>query len=65
MAMQKKPKCKLSDTDGNVFALASRVSHVLQKARQGDQAREMQTRLFTCHSYDEALCLFMEYVDVS
>jgi hypothetical protein len=59
-----KPKCKLTATDGNVFALAGRVSRALTKAHQPAQAAEMHARLWQCGSYEEALQLFMEYVNV-
>ena len=60
-----KPKCKLTGTDGNVFALAARVSQALKKAGQADKAKEFRDRLFQSHSYDEALALMQEYVEVS
>lgn len=60
-----KPRCRLSGTDGNVFALASRVSAALRKAKQDAQEQELRTRLFKCHSYAEALELFAEYVDIT
>ena len=63
--VEKKPKCKLSGTDGNVFALGGKVSRTLKKAGLRVEADEFQHRLFhECHSYDEALQLMMQYVDV-
>jgi len=59
-----KPQCKLSGTDGNVFALAGRVAVALKRAKQPDKAEEMYARLRQCPSYDASLQLFMEYVDV-
>ncbi len=64
-AATSKPKCKLSGTDGNVFALGAKVSQALRKAGQHDKAKEFQGKLFLCHSYDEALQLMMQYVEVS
>ena len=60
-----KPKCKLVGTDGNVFALAGRVGRALKEAGQFGQAKEFQFKLFKCGSYDEALALMQEYVEVS
>ena len=60
-----KPKCRLSGTDGNVFAQAGRVSQALKKAGQADKAEEFQSKLVKCQSYDEALQLMMKYVEVS
>jgi hypothetical protein len=59
-----KPVCKLLGTDGNVFALGGRVSRTLKDAGLREQATEFTTRMFDCGSYDEALQLMMQYVDV-
>lgn len=61
----KKPKCKLSGTDGNVFALSARVMDALKKAGQKDKAEEFSHALFKCHSYSEALLLMSDYVEIS
>ena len=65
MVTENKPRCRLVGTDGNVFALAGRVTRALKEAGQGDKAKEFTTKLFQCGSYDEALQLMMKYVDVS
>lgn len=62
--MKKKPKCKLIGTDGNVFALASKVREALRKAKLKDEVEEFTKRLPKCESYEEALALMCEYVDV-
>ena len=59
-----KPTCQLSDSDGNVFALMGRVSKTLKRAGLNEEAKEMCERVFKCKSYDEALKLMMEYVEV-
>jgi hypothetical protein len=59
-----KPTCELIGTDGNVFALAGKVQSVLKKAGLKDQAEEFMKRLPECESYDEALRLILEYVEV-
>ena len=59
-----KPKCKLVGTDGNVFALAGQVTKALKKNSQFDLAKEFSEKLFQCESYDKALQLMMEYVEV-
>lgn len=59
-----KPRCKLIGTDGNVFALAGRVQKTLRKAGQGELAKEFQKKLFECPSYDAALALMSEYVEI-
>ena len=59
-----KPKCKLSGTDGNVFAIIGKVSQTLKKANQADKAKEFSSKAFGAGSYDEVLCLCSEYVEV-
>lgn len=59
-----KPKCKLINTDGNVFTLAGRVGQALRKAGQGDKVKEFNERLWKCKSYEEALNLMSEYVEI-
>lgn len=59
-----KPICKLTETDGNVFALIGAVSRTLKKAGLIGQAKEFEDRAFQCGSYDETLRLMMRYVDV-
>jgi hypothetical protein len=58
-----KPKCKLAGTDGNVFALAGRVTTALKKAGQKDKADEFSKKLWECESYEAALQLMCEYVE--
>lgn len=61
----KKPVAKLIGQDGNVFNLISICVKALKKAGQFDQAVEMNKRITsTASSYDEALQIMMEYVDV-
>ena len=62
--IQDKPRCQLLGTDGNVFALAARVTQALKQAGQGDKAKEFQGRLWKSRSYDEALSLMAEYVEI-
>lgn len=64
MTREKMPACKLSGTDGNVFALAGRVREALRKAGQGDKASQFSKELFECHSYSEALALMANYVRI-
>ena len=51
-------------TDGNVFALAGRVSKALKQVGQVEQAKEFTQKIFQCRSYDEALVLMGEYVEI-
>ena len=60
----KKPKCKLSGEDGNVFTIIGRVSRALKDAGQADKAKEFQTAAMSAPSYDAVLLLCNKYVDV-
>ena len=59
-----KPQAKLIGADSNVFNLLGIASKALKRAGLGDEAREMQERVFKSASFDEAVCILTEYVDV-
>ena len=59
-----KPFCKLIGEDGNVFNLLGIVSKTLKRAGYKKEAEEVSKRAWECESYDKALQLFMDYVDV-
>lgn len=63
--MTMKPKCKLIGEDGNIFNLMGIASKALKSAGMKIEADEMIKRITTeAKSYDEALGMIMEYVDV-
>ena len=64
MGKVKKPKCKLSETDGNVFFMAAKVNAALEKAGMKDKINEFSGKLFKCESYDAAIRLMSEYVEI-
>ncbi len=60
-----KPKCRLIGEDGNIFNLMGIVSRTLKEAWEPENADEMIKRITSdAKSYDEALAMLMEYVDV-
>lgn len=60
-----KPVVKLVGQDGNIFNLMGIASKELRKARQQEQADEMVNKITTeARSYDEALQIIMQYVEV-
>lgn len=59
-----RPAVKLTGTDGNVFALIGECRKALKAAGQADRANELSQKVFDCKSYDEALALMGEYVEV-
>ena len=62
--MREKVRVKLVGVNGNVFALAGKVANALRKAGRHDEIREFHIRLPLCRSYDEALALVTDYVEV-
>jgi hypothetical protein len=60
-----KPKCRLIGENGNIFNLMGIVSRTLKEAGEPEKAEEMIRRITSdAKSYDEALAMLMEYVDI-
>ncbi|MCI7725525.1 MAG: hypothetical protein MSH58_00040 [Clostridiales bacterium] len=62
---QVKPDCPLIGTDGNIFHLIGRASETLRKNGMQEQAEEMRNRIFQCQSYDSALSIIGDYVNIT
>lgn len=60
----KKPKVKLSGSDGNVFFMIGKCASALKKEGMGDKAKEMSSRCFECDSYGAAITVMSEYCDI-
>lgn len=59
------PTCRLSGTDGNVFAIIGTVSRALKKAGQHAEAEEFKQRATSGeYDYHGVIGLAFEYVDV-
>lgn len=50
--------------DGNIFSIMGRTARALKRDGQYEQATEMTARVAKANSYDEALQIIMEYVDL-
>ena len=59
-----KPKCPLIGKDGNIYNLMGIASNTLKYSGQRDAAKEMFSRVTSSGSYEEALCIIGEYVDI-
>lgn len=59
-----KPKCKLIGEDGNIFSILGRVGRALKEDDQEEKVKEVNSRVINSGSYDEALKIIMEYVEV-
>lgn len=63
--MSKKPKCPLIGQNGNIFNLMGIASKMLKKNGMADEAKEMCGRITASGSYDEALSIIDEYVEIT
>ena len=59
-----RPECKLIGENGNIFNLMGIASGILKHHGMCEKAAEMRARICASGSYDEALCIIAEYVDV-
>jgi hypothetical protein len=60
-----KPKVKLVGTNGNIFNTLAICSKALKASGQPEKAQELQEKVFSAHSYDEALAACLTYVEAS
>ena len=60
-----KPKCALVGQDGNIFNLVGIASRTLKQNGMREHAKEMSDKVFSSHSYDEALNIIGEYVEIT
>lgn len=59
-----KPDCKLIGEDGNIFNLMAGAIKTLRENGLSEEAKEMRERITSSGSYDEALCIIGEYVNI-
>lgn len=62
---KKKPDCPLIGRDGNIFNLMGIASRTLRRNGMAEEAKEMTNRIYQSGSYDEALCIMGEYVNIT
>lgn len=60
-----RPDCPLIGQDGNVFNLIGIASKTLKNNGMTSEASEMSSRVFASGSYDEALSIIGEYVNIT
>ena len=60
-----KPDCALIGRDGNVFNLMGIAAQTLRKHDMEEQAEEMIQRITQCHSYDAALNIIGDYINIT
>lgn len=64
-ATPQKPDCALIGEDGNIFNLIGIASRTLRQNGQKDAAKEMSDRVHASGSYNEALCIIDNYVNIT
>lgn len=62
---QNKPDCPLIGQDGNIFNLVGIASRTLKRNGLSDEASEMAARVYKSGSYEEALGIIGEYVNIT
>lgn len=60
-----KPKCALIGQDGNIFNLVGIASKTLKRNGMYEESKEMSDRVFNSKSYEDALCIIDEYVEIT
>lgn len=61
----RKPECRLSGENANVFNLLGIAGAALRRHGMRAEADEMCGRVFSCDGYDEALTIIGEYVEIT
>ena len=62
---QSKPDCPLIGEDGNIFNLVGIAARTLKRNGLPEQASEMTYKVFKSGSYEEALGIIGEYVNIT
>ena len=62
---KQKPDCELIGQDGNIFNLMGIASRTLRQNGMADEATEMCNRIRESDSYNSALCIIGEYVNIT
>lgn len=63
MSENKRPKCPIIGTNGNIFNIMGIASRTLRQNDMPEEAKEMRSRVTSSGSYDKALGIIMEYVE--
>ena len=64
MFMENKIKVKLIGENGNIFNLVGITVKALNKNGQREEAKEMSDKVFNSKSYEEALMIISNYVEI-
>lgn len=59
-----KPRCELIGQNGNIFNLMGIASRTLKSVGMKNEAKEMCEKIMKSGSYEEALCILSDYVEI-
>lgn len=59
-----KPQCKLIGEDGNIFNLVGIASRTLKNNGKETEVEKMRSKVFASGSYEEALSVIGDYVEI-
>ena len=62
---QTKPDCPLIGENGNIFNLVGIAAKTLRRSGLSEEASEMTNKVFASGSYEEALGIIGEYVNIT
>ena len=62
---QNKPDCPLIGQDGNIFNLVEIAAKTLRKNGMKEEESEMTEKVFNSGSYEEAIGIIGEYVNIT
>ena len=62
---QNNPDCPLIGQDGNIFNLVGIASRTLKRNGLSGEASEMTSKVFKSGSYEEALGIIGEYINIT
>lgn len=62
---KQKPDCALIGEDGNIYNLMGKASKTLRRNGQKEEAEEMCSRIINSESYEAALNIIGEYVNIT
>lgn len=60
-----KPDCALIGKNGNIFNLMGIADRTLKRNNMIDEAKEMCNRIMSSESYEKALSIIEEYVNIT
>lgn len=60
-----KPDCALIGKNGNIFNLMGIANRTLKRNNMFDEAKEMCNRIMSSESYEKALSIIEEYVNIT